>query len=57
MSLAFGVPVMYFLLPPRPEDRPAGAFMVSGETKVDWQDLIVASGGYQYAPAVLMRLA
>ena len=56
MSLAFGVPVSYFFLPPRPEDRPPGAVLVSGNTKVPWQQVIYAASGYQYGPAILMRL-
>lgn len=56
MSLAFGVPVGYFLLPPRPEDRRPGSVMVSGATDVEWSALIVAANGYNYGPAVLMRL-
>lgn len=56
MSLAFGVPVAYFLLPPRPEDRPAGAVMVSGKTGVTWRHVITAATGYELGPAILLRL-
>jgi hypothetical protein len=56
MSLAFGVPVAYFFLPPRPEDRPAGAVAVSGTEDVPWLELIVAANGSQFGPAVMMRL-
>jgi transcriptional regulator with XRE-family HTH domain len=55
-ALAFGVPLTYFLIPPRPEDRPAGAVLVSGSTEVPWRDLIYAASGLQYGPAMLMRL-
>jgi transcriptional regulator with XRE-family HTH domain len=55
-SLAFGVPLTYFFLPPRPEDRPPGARVVSGETEVDSPRLIIAANGYNLSPAVLMRL-
>lgn len=39
MSLAFGVPVVYFLLPPRPEDRPDGALFAVGKSGVSWRTL------------------
>jgi transcriptional regulator with XRE-family HTH domain len=55
-SLAFGVPVAYFLLPPRPEDRAEGAVLVSGKTEVTWRQAIIAANGWQFGPAVLMRL-
>lgn len=57
MSLAFGVPVAYFLLPPRPEDRPDGAVLVSGETEVSWHDLAATLGLGEVHPAIMMRLA
>jgi transcriptional regulator with XRE-family HTH domain len=56
MSLAFGVNVGYFLLPPRPEDRPPDAVIVSGKTEVDAPRLIIAANGYSLSPAALMRL-
>jgi transcriptional regulator with XRE-family HTH domain len=39
MSLAFGVPVAYFLLPPRPEDRTGAAALYSGKAEVGWRAL------------------
>ena len=55
MSLAFGVPVAYFFLPPQPKDRPAGAVAVSGTQDVPWLELLVATGGIDGAPALMMR--
>jgi transcriptional regulator with XRE-family HTH domain len=56
MSLAFGVPVGYFFLPPPPEARPAGAVAVSGPHDMPWFELLVAGNGYTHGPAVLWRL-
>jgi hypothetical protein len=53
MALAFSVPVAYFLLPPRPEDRPTGAVVVSGYVEVPWWQMIPAG---QCEPEMLMRL-
>ena len=56
-SLAFGVPVAYFFLPPRPEDRSAsGAVLASGRTEVTWRQAIIAANGWEFGPAILMRL-
>jgi transcriptional regulator with XRE-family HTH domain len=39
MSLAFGVPISYFLSPPPPKDRPAGAAFYSGKERVSWRGI------------------
>jgi transcriptional regulator with XRE-family HTH domain len=41
LSLAFGVPVTYFLLPPRPEDE-GGRELRSGKASVTWPALFEA---------------
>lgn len=48
MSLAFGVPIVYFLLPPRPEDRREKAVLVSGDVEVGWRELfdVMFNGTY-----------
>ena len=56
MSLAFEVPVAYFFLPPRPEDRSADAEGIeTGVTHVTWKELVEAL--FDDAPAVALRLA
>ena len=56
MALAFGVPVAYFLLPPRPEDRD-GAVLVSGKTEVGWRQLVGALFDGEMGSALDQRLA
>lgn len=54
MSLAFGVSVGYFFLPPRPEDRPAGAVLRSGSSELPWHRLLVTAAGQ--SDALQLRL-
>lgn len=54
-ALAFGVPVAYFFLPPRPEDRAPGAYVRSGETDVDWAALFEVMLGGAYRATMLHR--
>lgn len=55
MALAFGVPVTYFLLPPRPEDREAGAALQAGTVQVAWPELFEALLGGRYRVAFVQR--
>jgi hypothetical protein len=54
MALAFEVPVVYFFLPPQPEDR-KNAPVRSGSCDVSWRGLYEAMLGGVYAPMVLLR--
>jgi len=56
MSLAFGVPPVYFLLPPRLEDRPGGAVLTSGKVDVSWRQLVGALEGGEMRAAYDQRL-
>lgn len=56
MSLAFGVPVAYFLVPPRLEDRPEGAAPVSGKAEVAWRQLVGALLGGENQSLFYQRL-
>ncbi len=55
MALAFGVPVVYFLLPPRPEDEREGAALRSGDVDVSWPELWEALLGGRFRMAVAQR--
>jgi transcriptional regulator with XRE-family HTH domain len=56
MSLAFGVPIAYFFLPPRPEDRKEDAVLRSGDTAVRWRDLFEVMVGGQYRASLYHRM-
>lgn len=50
MSLAFSVPVVYFLLPPKPQDRPEEkAALRVGDAEVGWREMfdVMFSGDYR----------
>jgi transcriptional regulator with XRE-family HTH domain len=55
MSLAFGVPVSYFFLPPRPEDRPLGAVLHSGKEQVSWREVFDAMLNGQHSALTFHR--
>jgi transcriptional regulator with XRE-family HTH domain len=55
MSLAFGVPVSYFLLPPRPEDRPADATLCSGKEPVTWRGVFDVMLNGQHSNLIFHR--
>ena len=54
-ALAFGVPVAYFFLPPRPEDRAPGAIVRSGDVDVSWPALFEVMLGGAYRGTMLHR--
>jgi 8-oxo-dGTP pyrophosphatase MutT (NUDIX family) len=54
MSLAFGVPVPYFFLPPKPEDRKNGP-VHAGEREVTWRGLFDVMYGGGNSVMVLLR--
>lgn len=54
-ALAFGVPVMYFFLPPKPEDRTADGVLV-GEERLPWPGMFDIMNGGQHRSAVQPRL-
>jgi transcriptional regulator with XRE-family HTH domain len=54
-SMAFGVPVAYFFLPPKPEDRSAGAVAVGGKD-LAWPELFEITIGGQHRSAVQPRI-
>jgi hypothetical protein len=56
MSLAFSVPVAYFFLPPRPEDRKENAVLRSGDTAVAWRDLFDVMVGGTYRASLYHRM-
>jgi transcriptional regulator with XRE-family HTH domain len=55
MALAFGVPIAYFFLPPRPEDRKEDAAVRSGDTEVSWRDLFTVMLGGTYRATMRYR--
>jgi hypothetical protein len=56
LALAFSVPVMYFFLPPRPEDRADGITGVrAGDTEVSWAGLFDVMLGGERRAALLHR--
>ncbi len=59
-SLAFSVPVWFFYVPPKPEDRGAAEGIRSGERHLTWResfDLITGSQGRGVSPgATMMRV-
>jgi transcriptional regulator with XRE-family HTH domain len=55
LSLAFGVPVVYFFLPPKPEDRSDATGVASNGQQLTWQEMFAVMLGGQPA-AVLSRL-
>lgn len=55
LALAFGVPVAYFFLPPRPDDRKPGAVPCSGGTALSWPRLFEAMFGGEMRAAFLHR--
>ena len=55
MALTFGVPIAYFYLPPKPEDRPDDAVACSGDTEVGWPGLFEAMFGGEYRLALTQR--
>lgn len=54
-ALAFGVPVLYFFLPPRPDDREADGVMV-GNQYLAWPDLFRIMAGGEARNAFPLRL-
>lgn len=56
MSLAFGVPVVYFFLPPRPGDRDNGHGLRSGTVDISWPELFDVMVGGDYRAALLHRV-
>ena len=56
LSLAFGVPVVYFFLPPRADDRSAGDRVRVGDEDVSWRDLFDVMLGGTYRSALLPRV-
>jgi transcriptional regulator with XRE-family HTH domain len=55
LSLAFGVPVIYFWMPPKPEDRDAVAGMATNGHTLAWHELFRVMLGGQPA-AIVSRL-
>jgi hypothetical protein len=64
-SLAFGVPVIFFFMPPKDEDRTIGkgadsqdvAGAVSGKAEVSWRDLFEVMLGGEFRLAVQQRMS
>jgi 8-oxo-dGTP pyrophosphatase MutT (NUDIX family)/transcriptional regulator with XRE-family HTH domain len=56
MSLAFGVPVLYFFLPPKEDDRGDARSVLSGERDVAWVELFDAMLNGAYSSTILMRV-
>lgn len=54
-ALAFGVPVLYFFLPPKPDDRASGGVMV-GDRYLEWRDLFAIMAGGEARNAFPLRL-
>lgn len=55
LSLAFGVPVTYFLMPPRPDDRPADAAFAVGSAELPWSAPFEVMFGGQNRGVVFQR--
>ena len=55
-ALAFGVRVLYFFLPPKPEHRTADAVMIGGQ-RLSWPDLFEVMVGGKQRSAIQPRLA
>ena len=56
LSRAFGVPVAYFFLPPRPGDRENGHGLRSGNVDISWPELFEVMVGGDYRAALLHRV-
>ena len=56
MSKAFGVPVLYFFLPPKTEDRGSAAALSSGEHDIAWRELFDVMLGGAYRSTLLPRV-
>jgi len=56
LALAFGVPVTYFLLPPRPDDRPADAAFTVGTAELPWSAPFDVMFGGQNRTVVSQRV-
>lgn len=60
-SRAFGVPVTYFFLPPKPEDRTIGEDTVTGvrggDKEISWPELFEVMFGGEMRAAFIQRLA
>jgi transcriptional regulator with XRE-family HTH domain len=56
-SLAFGEPVWYFFIPPKPDDRADAAGARSGERELTWRDTFdVITGSARGGSASVMRV-
>ena len=56
MSKAFGVPVLYFFLPPKAEDRGPATSLGSGEHDIAWSELFDVMLGGAYRSTLLPRV-
>lgn len=54
-ALAFGVPVLYFYLPPKPADRIADGVLIGSE-HLSWHDLFEIAAGGEQRGAIQQRL-
>lgn len=57
LALAFGVPVVYFFMPPKPEDRPGEAVLRAGGADISWRDLFEVMLGGPFRTAVQQRMS
>jgi transcriptional regulator with XRE-family HTH domain len=55
-SLAFGVPVWFFFVPPKPDDRAGADGVQSGDRELSWRDMFEVIAGGDYRTAVFMRV-
>jgi hypothetical protein len=55
-ALAFGVPVWYFFVPPKAEDREGATGMRSGERELSWREMFEVVTGGDSRTASLMRV-
>lgn len=56
MASAFGVPLLYFFLPPKAEDRREASAVGSGEHEVSWRELFDIMLGGPYRSALFPRV-
>jgi hypothetical protein len=56
LSLAFGVPVVYFFLPPRADDRTVGDHVCVGSAEVSWRELFDVMLAGEYRSVLLPRV-
>jgi transcriptional regulator with XRE-family HTH domain len=55
-SLAFGVPLWFFLVPPKPEDRGGAVGVQSGERSLTWRETFGVITGTGSLGATMMRV-